>query len=125
MNSGKYISILKDHVKADMEKLNCQIYQDDSAPCHRSKETNSWKDSNDIISLDWPGNSPDLNPIEHLWRIFKYKLRLAAIYDKKMLLVKSRIIWESLSADHLKNLIESIPKRIYAVIENKGGNTKY
>ncbi len=50
------------------------IFQQDLAPAHTAKGTKSW--SNDqIVLLDWPTNSPDLNPIDNLWGIVKRKMR--------------------------------------------------
>ncbi len=40
------------------------IFQQDLAPAHTAKSTKSWL--NDFGVLDWPVNSPDMNPIENL-----------------------------------------------------------
>ena len=47
----------------------------DLAPCHTSKKVTKFFADNDIRVLEWPGNSPDLNPIENLWAIIKQRLR--------------------------------------------------
>ena len=39
------------------------IFQDDSAPCHRAKRAKEYLVKNNVKTLSWPGNSPDLNPI--------------------------------------------------------------
>ncbi len=51
------------------------IFQQDLAPAHTAKGTKSWFSDHGVTLLDWPANSPDLNPIENLWGIVKRKMR--------------------------------------------------
>ncbi len=53
---------------------NCTIFMQDGAPCHRSKVAKTFLAENRIKVLDWPGNSPDFNPIENLWTNMKNKV---------------------------------------------------
>ncbi len=51
------------------------IFQQDLAPVHTAKSTKSWLNDHGVGVLDWPANSPDLNPIDNLWSIVKRKMR--------------------------------------------------
>ena len=54
-----------------MNVHNTIIFMQDGAPCHRSKIVKKFLEENHVTTLDWPGNSPDLNPIENLWAKMK------------------------------------------------------
>lgn len=131
MNSDQYIQVLENRVMGTVRDMypngvaSC-IYQDDSAPCHRSKKVTEWKRSHGLQSLDWPGNSPDINPIENLWRLIGKELNKVQITSKKNLTTHVIRIWHhEISLQTIQNLIESMPRRVAAVLASGGGTTKY
>ena len=77
--------------------------------------------------LSWPAQSPDLNPIEHLWYYLKQRLRE---YEEpaggvEELWRRTEVEWEKIPKKVCQKLIESMPRRIAAVIRAKGVYTKY
>ena len=78
--------------------------------------------------LPWVGQSPDLNPIEHLWtKLKKIFSEQGAARNLKELTVKIKRAWRILAGDteYLYRLCDSMPKRCEAVIQSQGDVTKY
>ena len=126
MNARNYINILKENVLPLARLDSDLVYQDDSAPCHRAKIVKEFEKENNISVMDWPGNSPDLNPIENLWAILKRKIGRNIIQNTKMLKEKIIRIWkDEIDNEIISKLVHSMPKRIKSCIKNKGYMTKY
>jgi transposase len=110
------------------------LYQMDNAPIHTAYDTTLWLNAMDIEVLEWPPYSPDLNPIEHLWWALKKKIcelhpelesQGLREVDREAFIEAAQEAWQALPQDLMKTLIDSMPRRINAVIKARGWQTKY
>ena len=125
-----YIDVLNNYLLPfinSLENKNNYIFQEDNAPIHKANTVKKWEVENKITSLPWPAQSPDLNPIENLWDELDRKVRkhkpLPKNQDDLWQILQNE--WLKLDESIYKNLVDSMPRRIAAVIEDKGIPTKY
>jgi len=74
---------------------------------------------------DWPSMSPDLNPIEHLKSILKWKVeerKVSNIHQLRDVIMEEK---KRTPVETCEALVNSMPKRVKAVLENNGGHTKF
>ncbi len=128
INAAIYPEILEHFMFPSADKLYGDadfIFQQDLAHAHTAKRTKSWFNDHAVTVLDWPANSPDLNPTENLWGIVKRKMRDTRPNDADDLNAAIKATWASITPEQCHRLIASIPRRIDLVIHAKGGPTKY
>lgn len=131
MDASRYTQILDTELIGSIQEFGQGIgdivFQQDNDPKHTSRLARDWFQAKGIALLDWPAQSPDLNPIEHLWGFLK---RAIADYDYPAESIYQ--LWERVEREWARippqicaALVNSMPRRIRAVIKAKGGYTKY
>uniref|UniRef100_A0A8C6WRL2 Tc1-like transposase DDE domain-containing protein n=1 Tax=Neogobius melanostomus TaxID=47308 RepID=A0A8C6WRL2_9GOBI len=98
----------------------------DNDPKHTAKATQEWFKQKQGNVLEWPSQSPDLNPIEYLW--LDLKRAVHARYPRnlpELEQLSSKEKWSKIAVCRCARLIETYPHRLRAVIAAKGTSTKY
>ncbi len=114
-------------------RLNATAYlsiiQQDTAPCHKAKIIRDWflEHDNEFTLLKWPPQSPDLNPIEHLWDVVEREIHITDVQPTNLQQLRDAImsIRTKISEECFQHLVESMPRIIKAVLKAKGGPTRY
>ncbi|KAJ5975663.1 hypothetical protein N7481_009370 [Penicillium waksmanii] len=92
------------------------IFQQDNAKIHRSYVAQRWFERHGINVMEWPPRSPDLNPIEPVWRMLKHwKLFRECISEA----------WDALDQNKIDSIIRSMPQRISETRKARGYYTRF
>ena len=98
----------------------------DGDPAHRSRVVKKWLKDNHVPVLEYPRNSPDLNPLENAWNYMKNKVHEAHSTNIQTLKeVPMKLYWVQIYAEYFRKFAESMPNRLHSVIKAKGHMTKY
>ncbi len=119
MDSNMYCDILKQKMMPSLQKLFSNIT---TTPKHTAKMTTALLLK--VKVMEWPSMSPDLNPIEHMWGNLKRKVEKCHVSNIQQLRDVMEE-WKRMPATTCAALVNSMPRRIKAVLDINGAPTKY
>ncbi|CAF4789727.1 unnamed protein product [Rotaria sp. Silwood2] len=127
MYKEQYEKILTENVKQSAKKLKMKsfIFQQDNDPKHTAGTINDWLVNNRIDNIKWPAQSPDLNPIEHVWDELERRLKPYSPKNKIELWSIIQKEWKGIGREVTSKLVNSMQKRLQEVVKNHGGPTSY
>ena len=127
LTAQRYIDqILKPIVLLRRQHQRACILMQDNARPHTANITRYFFERHDITLLPHPPMSLDLNPIEHVWEIMGRRLRRENPNLQNMAALERALlqIWNTILQRQISRCI-NMAERLAAVIENRGGNTRY
>jgi transposase len=136
LDSQLYIQILQEELQMSIEEWGMAkeelVFQHDNDPKHTAKVTKAYLNSVNITEAEgtllfWPAQSPDLNPIEHMWTHLKRQLAKYPTRPKsvKELWQRISVEWYKIPVEFCRDLIRSMPRRVAAVHRAKVKQTRY
>ncbi len=122
MNAAKYRDIMDENLLQSAQDPQTGpkfTFQQDNDPKHTAKITKEWLHNNSVTVLEWPSQSPDLNPIEHLWRDLKMAVhqRLPSNLTELERICKEE--WQRIPNPGVKNLLH-LSQKTHGCIKSEG-----
>lgn len=118
--------ILGRHVVPFMQ-ANGGTFQQDNARPHVARDNMDYLRRHNVDVLPWPALSPDLSPIEHLWdqldrRVRRRRQQPHTLNELRAALTEE---WQRIPQMTINRLVASMRRRCVAVINSRGGFTRY
>ena len=103
------------------------VYMDDNARPHRSRAVTAYLKSEAVTSVPWSAMSPNLNLIEHIWDMLGRRIlaREPPVQNIRQLEAALHREWQQLSQQDIRRLSGGMRRRVEAVIQARGGYTRY
>ncbi len=115
MDSNMYCDTLKQKMMPSLQKLSSNITTTSNTPTEMTT-TLLLK----VKVIEWPSVYPDLNPIEHMWGILKQKVEKHHVSNNQKIRDVVMEEWKRMPATTGAALVNSMPRRIKAVLDNNG-----
>ena len=128
MDGAKYRNIIEGNLFQSSKDLRQGwrfTFQHGNNPKDTAKATLEWFKGKHLNVLEWPSQSPDINPIENLQYCLKVAVHQQNPSDQKELEQFCLEEWAKIPVAQCAKLTETYPKGLAAVITAKGGCTKY
>ncbi|GFU34690.1 transposable element Tcb2 transposase [Trichonephila clavipes] len=103
------------------------IFMDDNAPCHQAVLIDDFLEMENIQRMSWLANSPDLNPIEHVWNMIGRQIAALSHPPSSVTELKRALqeAWNRFSPQLIHHLIASMANHWTACLAVRGDHTPY
>ena len=108
-----------------MTTQNYNLFQCDNENIHKEKKIVKFLKYINVDVIKWPGNSPDIAPIENIFEWVNKHLEGRDVRTISKLKREVRKTFKILKQSFLKNLVKSLPKRLQLVTKSNGEMFKY
>jgi transposase len=119
-----YLTFLEELIALIWQEEWILLEDNDNAHGTRGKGDNKLKQAKRRLGIKWEANcpeSPDLNPIETIWRLVKQRLKTRGlILDPTDLRRAIEEEWDKITLKEINKAIASMPDRVTAVLERDG-----
>jgi transposase len=122
IDAKAYCTFLKEEALPVIRKV-CplsSVFQQDNARPHAAAETQRFLKEQGIEVLDWPSQSPDLNPIEQVWGWMARHMKDQNFNNIKEVREYVWILWEKISKDTILAFIDKLPDKIKYIKDHDG-----
>ena len=129
LNNAGYKDLLAKHlhyIKAGRSTVSAnRVFQQDNASVHTASVVKQFMETQGVHVLEWPDVSPDLNPIENLWKVVDQNIKKKGVNNKPQLVEAIKEAWKNIDKQVIRNLYGSMQQRLREVIKARGYYTKY
>ena len=126
MDSEFYVGILMEKL-SEIKEIGREdmMFQCDNDSKHVIKMAMDIYKKNKLKKMEWPSNSPDLNPIENVWTLMKRKINKHETKKISELIELVDTTWDEIDQEVIQNCIESMASRVAECIKLKGDRIRY
>jgi len=96
------------------------VFQHDNAPVHTAVIVKNYLQNKKLNVMVWPPQSPDLNPIENLWRLLDLRLERHHVSTCADLMIALKIAYSQVTQEVRQNLLNSMNRRCRMVLQSEG-----
>ena len=126
LTAVRYRDVILRPVAVPLVQQHQMTFQHDNVRPHVARVCQDFL-ANNFVPLDWPPYSPDLFPIEHLWDELDRRVRRRRNTPNTLGQLRTALLkeWENIPIRKINALVNSMQRRIRAVINARGGHTRY
>ena len=125
-NHSTYLTVINANLNGQRYRDEI-LFQHDNARPHVARICRDFLANENIRVIPWPALSSDMAPIEHLWDCLDRRVRKRPHQPQNLNEMRNALNqeWRRISQANIRRLIQSLNRRCNALIDARGGFTRF